>query len=76
MGCFKNSPKIELNLEIEEIAGYAGFDGSLRNQSLIFTKAPSVHQFFGLLNISNQINCQRVLFFQLPIFKVRKAGWI
>ncbi|XP_070026695.1 uncharacterized protein [Nicotiana sylvestris] len=45
----------ELTPTLEEIAGYSCFDGDLRNQNIIFPKAPSVHRFFGFLNISNQI---------------------
>ena len=51
----------ELTPTLEEIVGYAGFDGSLRNQNLIFTNVPSVHRFFGLLNISNQIRKSNVI---------------
>ncbi|XP_070003505.1 uncharacterized protein [Nicotiana sylvestris] len=51
----------ELTPTLEEIAGYSGFNGDLRKQSLIFPKAPSVHRFFGLLNISNQIRKSNVI---------------
>ncbi|XP_070015859.1 uncharacterized protein [Nicotiana sylvestris] len=51
----------ELTPTLEEIAGYSGFDGDLRKQNLIFPKAPSVHRFFGLLNISNQIRKSNVV---------------
>ncbi|XP_070007769.1 uncharacterized protein [Nicotiana sylvestris] len=51
----------ELTPTLEEIAGYSGFDGDLRNQNLIFPKASSVHRLFGLLNISNQIRKSNVV---------------
>ncbi|XP_070017241.1 uncharacterized protein [Nicotiana sylvestris] len=56
--CFSD---FELTPTLEEIAGYSGFDGDLRNQNLIFPKAPYVQQFFGLLNISNQIRKSNVV---------------
>ncbi|XP_070019612.1 uncharacterized protein [Nicotiana sylvestris] len=56
--CFSD---FELTPTLEEIAGYSGFDGDLRNQKLIFPKAPSVHRFFSLLNVSNQIRKSNVV---------------
>ncbi|XP_019265188.1 PREDICTED: uncharacterized protein LOC109242782 [Nicotiana attenuata] len=51
----------ELTPTLEEIAGFSGFGRDLRKQKLIFPKAPSVHRFFGLLNISNQIRKNNVV---------------
>nr|XP_016506340.1 PREDICTED: uncharacterized protein LOC107824121 [Nicotiana tabacum] len=46
----------ELNSTLEEISGYIDFGQELRKQQLIFPRAPSVHKFFDLLNISKQMN--------------------
>nr|XP_016458889.1 PREDICTED: uncharacterized protein LOC107782519 [Nicotiana tabacum] len=51
----------ELTPTLEEIAGYSGFGGDLRNQELIFLRALSVHRFFDLLNISKQIRKTNVV---------------
>ncbi|XP_019241850.1 PREDICTED: uncharacterized protein LOC109221872 [Nicotiana attenuata] len=51
----------ELTPTLEEIAGYSRFGRDLRKQKLTFPKAPSVHRFFGLLNISNQIRKTNVV---------------
>lgn len=44
---------------LEEIAGYINFGQELRNQQLIFPRAPSVHKFFDLLKISKQMSKNR-----------------
>jgi len=45
----------ELTPTLEEMAGYIDFGQDLRKQQLIFPRAPSVHKFFDLLNISKQM---------------------
>nr|XP_009781252.1 PREDICTED: uncharacterized protein LOC104230210 [Nicotiana sylvestris] len=50
----------EITPTLEEIAEYIEFGRDLRKQRLIFPRAPSVHKFFDLLNISKQTNKERV----------------
>nr|XP_009803744.1 PREDICTED: uncharacterized protein LOC104249069 [Nicotiana sylvestris] len=48
-------PEFELSPTLEEMAGYIEFGHDSRKQQLIFSRAPSVHKFFDLLNISKQM---------------------
>nr|XP_009793699.1 PREDICTED: uncharacterized protein LOC104240539 [Nicotiana sylvestris] len=46
----------ELIPTLEEMDGYIDFGQEIRKQQLIFPRAPYVHRFFDLLNISKQMN--------------------